>query len=228
MDDNDELVALRGSGRYFGTEDQQKVEEFLCHKCHEPGHAANECKTLICNTCGKKNQHMTKDCPERSRCLICAQYGHLRASCPSRKKAKDPCTKCGSRIHIELTCPRIWRRYEFKKDSGERYPRNISCYNCGDASHYGDDCPLPRPVQLKFREDTCFSALNVDQSYRSRYYKELKRFEDICARKKKSNHYNNYNNHKRSTEKRSDKRGPRVRRGEKRDKRRGPPSNRKN
>lgn len=245
MNENDELVALRGKGRYFGTEEQQKeVEEVpLCHKCQEPGHLAHECTALICDSCGKRNAHITKECPERSRCSNCMQFGHKRNTCPNKHVNNHlPCSQCGSRIHNDSTCPCIWRFYKLKDDSDSHphYPKIISCYNCGDATHYGDECPMPRPIMLKYRERSCFSVDNLERSLHGRYYKELDRFKEVSRRKKtdlrgRFGGAQNDNRRgrggsgsgggggggggKKGKFDKHEKRGPRMRRGEKRDRR---------
>ncbi|QWW21430.1 hypothetical protein CA7LBN_000176 [Candidozyma auris] len=67
-DNADELIELRGEGRYFGvidpeqgaTVNAQQALGPLCDNCHKRGHIRSKCKTVICHKCGKKNQQALK------------------------------------------------------------------------------------------------------------------------------------------------------------------------
>ncbi|KAM3126672.1 hypothetical protein ACQ2H7_000169 [Candidozyma auris] len=60
-DNADELIELRGEGRYFGvidpeqgaTVNAQQALGPLCDNCHKRGHIRSKCKTVICHKCGK-------------------------------------------------------------------------------------------------------------------------------------------------------------------------------
>jgi protein AIR1/2 len=141
----------------------------ICRNCHGRGHLAADCNVVICEKCGKRNDHFTQQCPTSLRCGNCGQIGHLRANCTSRAKYIY-CPRCDSRNHTDDFCPLIWRSYVGIRDPRVDRPPNYCCYNCGSKTHYGDDCSEPRPVMLRFVEDTAFSGMNLPRELQREYF----------------------------------------------------------
>lgn len=135
---------------------------------------AADCKVVICEKCGKRNDHFTQQCPTSLRCGNCGKIGHLRANCTSRAKYIY-CPRCDSRNHTDDYCPLIWRSYVGLHGGRVERPEVFSCYNCGGTSHYGDDCPEPRPVMLRFVEDTAFSGSNLPPELQRDYFARNRR-----------------------------------------------------
>lgn len=156
--DADELVQLRGEGRYFGT--ASEVLGPVCRNCHERGHIAAQCKVVICESCGERNNHYTRHCPKLQKCTNCGEMGHLRAQCTSRSKIIF-CNRCESRNHTSDHCPDIWRCYKLSKNLKPHYPASISCYNCASKGHYGDECREARPVELRYIDKSAFTGKNL-------------------------------------------------------------------
>ncbi|ANB14092.1 Air1p [Sugiyamaella lignohabitans] len=101
--------------------------------------------------------------------------GHLRSACTEKSKYIF-CSRCSSKSHTEETCPSIWRSYKVIRSGDSQYPASISCYNCAGAGHYGDDCPLPRPVLLRYREATAFCVESLAPKFQKKYHEELRNF----------------------------------------------------
>uniref|UniRef100_A0A060T7Z0 ARAD1B23991p n=1 Tax=Blastobotrys adeninivorans TaxID=409370 RepID=A0A060T7Z0_BLAAD len=180
--ENDVLVEIRGEGRYFGTESSEPV----CRRCHQRGHIAVQCKTVVCDNCGQHDDHYTKQCPKSQRCTNCGEFGHLRKACKNRRKVIF-CSNCHSRIHTEETCPLIWRQYKTAEPSKIVRPPSVSCYNCAEQGHYGDDCPKPRRVILRYREDSAFKGDNLPRQLQ-KWYDESRRMSSSKRKRDTSGH----------------------------------------
>jgi hypothetical protein len=56
----------------------------------------------------------------------------------------DECDVCGEPGHAEEECSGIWLTFKPSRDSTKVIADEdmvVSCYNCGRATHWGDDCP---------------------------------------------------------------------------------------
>jgi protein AIR1/2 len=171
-DSEDELVQLRGEGRYFGTVAATEVLGPVCRNCHERGHIAAQCRVVICESCGERNNHYTRHCPKLQKCTNCGEAGHLRSECKSRSRIIF-CNRCESRNHTDDRCPDIWRSYKLAKRK-PHYPESISCYNCARKGHYGDECRDPRTVELRYVEESAFTGKNLPVEMSTRYEKAVK------------------------------------------------------
>ncbi|KAK9357039.1 hypothetical protein V1505DRAFT_360788 [Lipomyces doorenjongii] len=153
----DELVEMRGQGRYFGKLDNEHVS--LCINCHQPGHMASDCQVIVCQTCGEQDDHLTRNCPKTKRCSNCNKLGHDSFACKERRR-DIYCSRCRSSRHGYETCPSIWCLY-----TTSRKPLSpisaLFCYNCAGEGHYGDDCPRARPMMQPLIEASVFSARNL-------------------------------------------------------------------
>ncbi|KAK9459358.1 uncharacterized protein V1516DRAFT_627815 [Lipomyces oligophaga] len=153
-----ELTDLRGEGRYFGS--ATPTRERVCFICNQPGHLSSECKLIQCDTCGMKNDHLTRNCPKTRRCTNCNQLDHSAFECKARRRELY-CTQCRSSRHTSDTCPSIWRFYKPSPASSgpAEIIKAIFCYNCAAPGHYGDDCPhtLIQPLL----DGTAFSAAEL-------------------------------------------------------------------
>ena len=52
-----------------------------CRHCHQTGHYANACHTVICYNC-EQTGHLASECPERLLCNLCKSPDHKARSCP--------------------------------------------------------------------------------------------------------------------------------------------------
>ena len=92
-DDLDEIIALRGEGRYFGVTDPDDESGLsrqtlgpLCSNCHKRGHIRAKCKVVICHKCGAIDDHYESQCPTTIICARCGEKGHIVLSCKSKVK----------------------------------------------------------------------------------------------------------------------------------------------
>lgn len=170
-DTNEGLVEMRGEGRYFGSIEDDV--ERKCKKCGKTGHLARACSLIVCDSCGEKNDHLSRNCPKSKRCSRCGQIGHLRSDC-KEKAVPIYCHRCKLRTHTEETCPQIWRNYLVSKKKTAQYPSTVSCYNCGEDGHYGDDCKEAKVHQLKYVEPSSFSGKIFSGKHRTKYESALK------------------------------------------------------
>ncbi|CAN6634444.1 protein Air1p [Trichomonascus vanleenenianus] len=171
-EDADDLVAMRGEGRYFGLTTSEDALGPICRKCRGRGHIAAQCKIVICEKCDARDDHFTNQCPKSQRCSNCGEQGHLRANCKNRHRIIY-CARCDVRNHNEEHCPLIWRTYRYSR--GEiKLPEAIYCYNCGEKGHYGDDCPFPRRIPLRFVDKSAFTGDNLNSRLRQKYKQKSK------------------------------------------------------
>ena len=139
--------------RYFHTCGDADIDMDLpprCLTCASPEHESKNCSNLECGSCGAEKQHITENCPRRSRCSKCHERGHQSAICPYKLKAVDMenavCDICMIHGHLEQDCELLWRT------SGKPWAEDVSdmrssfsCFECGNSGHLGNDCPSRRP-----------------------------------------------------------------------------------
>ncbi|KAI7827479.1 hypothetical protein BC939DRAFT_90844 [Gamsiella multidivaricata] len=92
---------FKGHSRYYmGPKDQKSKSLIVCHRCDKVGHIGRDCTTVVCNVCGAKDEHATKDCPH-SICYNCRKKGHVAINCPYERgyAFKNYCRTCGSKEH---------------------------------------------------------------------------------------------------------------------------------
>ncbi|CAK7900348.1 hypothetical protein CAAN3_05S00848 [[Candida] anglica] len=195
-DNADELVELRGEGRYFGVTDignainsQQSLGP-LCANCHKRGHIRAKCKTVVCHKCGMVGDHYETQCPTTMICSKCGQKGHIASNCTNKQKKKEYCRACDTFSHSDDKCPSIWRSYltlpQKKKEDGQDKDQDededvletvlpvVYCYNCGDDMHYGDECPQTRSSRVPNQSGSAFSGSNLPRHLREIYFERLK------------------------------------------------------
>lgn len=178
-DNPDELIELRGEGRYFGITDPENGTTInaqqslgpLCDNCHKRGHVRSKCKTVICHKCGVVGDHYETQCPTTMICAKCGQRGHMVYACTNKTKKREYCKHCDTFSHSNYTCPSIWRSYITKPQSGNQDTRLpvIYCYNCGDDSHFGDECHRPRSSRIPNINGSAFSGTNLPKHLRNTY-----------------------------------------------------------
>ena len=147
--------ALKRQLRYFHLgKPPEEVDLCLpvrCLACGKIGHDSENCETLRCSVCGAYNQHTTIRCPARLKCSKCREDGHGESSCPYKLKQisldEITCDLCQLNGHVEDDCELMWRT------SGQLWTSRfsalsqirLSCYECGNQGHLGNDCPTRRP-----------------------------------------------------------------------------------
>lgn len=176
-DNAEELVELRGEGRYFGVTDPEELKQPLgplCDNCHKRGHSRYKCKTVVCHKCGIVDDHYENQCPTTVVCLRCGERGHISSNCKSKTRKRQYCKACDSSTHSGDKCPAIWRLYITKAGAvPESLPR-VCCYNCGSSMHLGDECPKARVSRYPNKDGSAFSGLNLPKNLRSLYYDKMK------------------------------------------------------
>ena len=133
-DDLDELVALRGEGRYFGVTDPDDESGIsrqslgpLCANCHKRGHTRAKCTVVICHKCGAIDDHYESQCPTTIICSRCGEKGHIVLQCKSKIRKRQYCRTCDSFKHGDENCPSIWRSYITKLPSqGENEESSVT------------------------------------------------------------------------------------------------------
>lgn len=187
--DPDELINLRGEGRYFGatdpdSENQQSLGP-ICDNCHERGHKRAQCKVVICHKCGKVGDHYESQCPSTLVCLRCGEKGHYILQCKSKVRKKQYCRNCDTFQHGDEDCPSIWRSYLTKRNHDEEKESlvlpNIYCYNCASDEHFGDECDKQRSSRIP-NLGSAFSGNNLPRNLRPIYFLRLKRSETASSR----------------------------------------------
>lgn len=181
-DNADELIELRGEGRYFGVTDpstgstinaQQSLGP-LCDNCHKRGHVRSKCKTVVCHKCGVVGDHYETQCPTTMICSRCGERGHMISMCESKTRKKQYCRHCDTFTHGDDNCPSIWRSYITKVQKEEEYVLPVmNCYNCGDDTHFGDECPEQRNSRIPNSNGSAFSGSNLPKHLRSVYYDSI-------------------------------------------------------
>jgi len=118
-----------------------------CLSCGDKGHKKSSCPAHQCSHC-RSRSHFSRNCPEHQKCSRCRQRGHRSAQCSRGSKLAggigDECDICGERGHAEEECSGIWMTFKPTRDNVELVAEEemvVSCYNCGRATHWGDDCP---------------------------------------------------------------------------------------
>lgn len=181
-DNVDELIELRGEGRYFGVTDPSNPNAApslgpICANCHKRGHIRAKCKTVICHKCGVVGDHYETHCPTTLICARCGEKGHIANNCRNKAKKRLYCRSCDTFSHGDENCPSIWRSYLTKpepKDEESLALPVVYCYNCGNDEHYGDECPEPRSSRVP-NFGTAFSGSNLPRKYRPLYFLRLKK-----------------------------------------------------
>lgn len=194
-DNADELIELRGEGRYFGVTDPSTGQTInaqqslgpLCDNCHKRGHHRSKCKTVVCHKCGVVGDHYETHCPTTTICSKCGLRGHMMSACTSKSRKRQYCKSCDTFEHGDENCPSIWRSYITKVKDQEHVLPVVYCYNCGDDSHYGDECDSARSSRIPNRNGSAFSGTNLPKHLRNFYF-------DRIADKPKTNNYGSYNN----------------------------------
>ncbi|CCG20871.1 hypothetical protein CORT_0A04830 [Candida orthopsilosis Co 90-125] len=180
-DDPDELINLRGEGRYFGVIDpdneNQQSSGPICDNCQERGHRRAQCKVVICHKCGKVGDHYESQCPSTVVCLRCGEKGHYISQCKSKVRKRQYCRSCDTFQHGDEDCPSIWRSYLTKRTANEDEESlvlpNIYCYNCGSDEHFGDECGKQRSSRIP-NLGSAFSGNNLPRNLRPLYFHRLK------------------------------------------------------
>ena len=182
--DADELIELRGEGRYFGVTDPSSGDTInalqslgpLCANCHRRGHIRAKCKTVVCHKCGVVGDHYETQCPTTMVCSRCGQKGHMAAGCTNKAKKRQYCKTCDTFSHGDDRCPSIWRSYltgTTDAPVSNTLPQ-VYCYNCGLDVHYGDECPEPRTLRVPNITGTAFSGSNLPRHLRAKYFDRIR------------------------------------------------------
>lgn len=139
-----------------------------CDTCSRSGHLTPQCPSRVCKHCRKIDAHFSAACPLVRLCTKCRSRGHAALSCPSKlaRSAADgfTCGICGGPHRDEL-CSWLWRTFTPAGLSPLLLrtvnDMRVSCYECGAAGHWGDDC-LSRP-RAKISQCDTFSTAFASQ-----------------------------------------------------------------
>ncbi|KAG7113080.1 Protein AIR2 like protein [Verticillium longisporum] len=148
----------------------------ICTICAATGHTCMACPNTLCQFC--RGDHFSWNCPGRSRCAKCRQFGHTKSKCKEKLamalEEGLECAFCGEGDHLENACDNVWHSYHLQRESMHtvRYIAAFCSY-CGCEGHYSSDCPAgdqqPFPQKwtatwsLKDR-DLCVDANATDES----------------------------------------------------------------
>lgn len=183
-DNADELIELRGEGRYFGVTDPETGATInalqslgpLCDNCHRRGHIRLKCKTVVCHKCGVVGDHYETQCPTTIVCSRCGERGHLASACTSKTRKRQYCTTCDTFSHSDFHCPNIWRSYITHVPKDEEYVLPVMfCYNCGADTHFGDECQRERSSRVPNHNGSAFSGHNLPKHLRALYFDSFER-----------------------------------------------------
>ncbi|XBW37475.1 hypothetical protein QEN19_003057 [Hanseniaspora menglaensis] len=136
LNDPEHLRAVRGTNRYFATEEDKKKkkdglesddakEEEICKLCLLPGHFARDCKTIKCDYCGKLNDHKSYKCDKVIKCLKCGQMGHIKKECTVQLHRGKTQHISHRGNNVTNTLPGI----------------GLYCRTCGSRKHNRESCP---------------------------------------------------------------------------------------
>ena len=123
----------------FESSHNRYYQTIICNYCRRPGHRFRECeeKLSFCNIC--EQDHDPSTCSLADVCFTCFKRGHGKKDC-LEKKSKY-CLECQAHGHSTMECENAWRRYEIVEHSPTPTEFIVSCYNCGQSTHFGDCCP---------------------------------------------------------------------------------------
>ncbi len=131
-----------------------------------------------CRTCGALDDHDTARCPMTQRCFNCSRLGHIAPACPEpQRQSGSFCKSCGSRTHLDRSCPQIWRLYipspTFNPDGP--WKCEAWCYNCAAKGHYGDECGKARRTRVVDQSAFCIGNQPTTRAERERADREAAR-----------------------------------------------------
>ena len=136
---------LKEQAVYFNL--QNPSDLIRCLSCGDKGHKQSSCPANQCSHCRSKS-HLSRTCPAHQKCTRCRQRGHRSTQCSRGSKLAggigDECDVCGERGHAEEECSGIWTTFKPTRGNVKLVAEEeivVSCYNCGRATHWGDDCP---------------------------------------------------------------------------------------
>lgn len=205
-DNADELVELRGEGRYFGVTDPQTGDSIasqraalgpICDNCHKRGHIRAKCKTVVCHKCGVVDDHYETQCPTTVLCARCGEKGHIVAACTSKFRKRQYCNTCDSFRHGNDNCPGIWRSYlTLPNNDGKLGLPIIFCYNCASSQHYGDECFEQRTSRIPNLNGSAFSGINLPKYLRDPYFDFIEGRPSLKRSKKEPVSFENFKSHK--------------------------------
>ena len=143
-----------------------------CLACGGAGHDSESCEALTCRSCGAYNKHVKVRCPTKSKCSKCRENGHNELLCPYKLKQisldEITCDLCQLVGHVEEDCEMMWRTSgpPWVSEIYSNIHIQLSCYECGNQGHLGNDCPTRRPGK-GFGSSTWSMARKFDVPLRS-------------------------------------------------------------
>mmetsp|Transcript_2420 Transcript_2420/g.4823 ORF Transcript_2420/g.4823 Transcript_2420/m.4823 type:complete len:521 (-) Transcript_2420:76-1638(-) len=158
------------SSRYYARDISTK-----CYRCGEVGHRESDCinpaRAKPCPICAGID-HELRACPIKAICFNCGIPGHVSRSCNMARGMPQPmiCTVCFQKGHNKMNCRQSYRDAVAVSSKGLcmvcgeeghylcQEPKwffsieGVSCGNCGQSGHIGEECRRPNVEQLS-RDD---------------------------------------------------------------------------
>ncbi|WEJ95319.1 hypothetical protein PSN45_002834 [Yamadazyma tenuis] len=111
-------------------------------------------------------------------CARCGLRGHKAIDCSNKARKKQYCRTCDLFNHDDDNCPNIWRSYLLNKQPQQHSLKDVQlpviyCYNCGDSTHFGDECKEARTSRVPNLSGSAFSGSNLPQQLRKTYFDRL-------------------------------------------------------
>lgn len=145
-----EQIVQRKYFYFYQASDDILDQVVHCLVCGGAGHCADQCEDMTCHRCSAYNKHHSTLCYTLARCFRCKEHGHQSLDCPHKLKRHSTedivCELCMGQGHEEYVCEVFWRsgRQPSTLDFSSSTIR-LGCYECGNSSHLGNDCPSRRP-----------------------------------------------------------------------------------